>query len=210
MRCKVATRLIPNQVQQKDLAFHFMKTPTNMTATISDNQGANPPLKEQRIAFSGQLLRRGFWLYAWRISRGPELYVYVGRTGDSSSPNAASPFSRMSQYLDFRANAKGNAMMRNLRKRGVEPVDCEFELHAIGPIFPEQDSMEQHKPFRDAAAALECALAKELRARGYDVLGNHSSRMRLDERIFKEVRNMVAGSFPALPKGSTGHPLTHA
>lgn len=49
------------------------------------------------LTFTGSFLRRGFWLYAWVIiAADHQVYVYVGRTGDSSSLNAQSPFSRMS------------------------------------------------------------------------------------------------------------------
>jgi hypothetical protein len=42
---------------------------------------------------------------------------------------------------------------------------------AIGPIWPEQADFEAHKPVRDQMAALERAIADELRQRGYVVLG---------------------------------------
>ncbi|MEM1180371.1 MAG: hypothetical protein AAGM22_18655 [Acidobacteriota bacterium] len=155
-------------------------------------------MEVRKISFSGKMLERGFWLYAWRITCGPALCVYVGRTGDSSSPNAASPFARMGQHLDFRDNAKGNAMMRNLRGKGVDPVDCEFEQTAVGPIFPEQAAMEEHQPYRDLNAAMEMALANELKGRGYDVLGQHASRKKLDETLFKQVMALFEDSFPPL------------
>lgn len=150
----------------------------------------------QTLEFSGQLLQRGFWLYIWRITYSSELFLYVGRTGDSSSANAASPFNRMGQHFDFREKAKGNAMMRNLRKEGIDPVRCNFELTAIGPLFAEQSTMEEHMPFRDKVAAMECALAKALRARRYTVLGSHGSRKGLDKELFDQIFARVEREFP--------------
>ena len=51
----------------------------------------------QSLSFSGELLQRGFWLYVWEVTAADGRTVhYVGRTGDSSSPNAQSPFTRFS------------------------------------------------------------------------------------------------------------------
>ena len=58
------------------------------------------------MGFEGEVLQRGFWLYVWKIAYDQETYLYIGRTGDSSSPNASSPFNRIGQHLDFRENAK--------------------------------------------------------------------------------------------------------
>ena len=99
----------------------------------------------------------------------PGRHLYVGRTGDSSSPNAASPFNRISGHLDLRPNAKSNALAKQLSRADVNPSDCTFEMVAIGPVFPEQSSFESHKPFRDSMAALEAAMANVLSDRGYTV-----------------------------------------
>jgi hypothetical protein len=53
-----------------------------------------------KVYFEGGFLKRGFWLYVWEVTtprRGR--YYYVGRTGDSSSLKAQSPFIRMGQHL---------------------------------------------------------------------------------------------------------------
>lgn len=74
----------------------------------------------ETLAFSGQVLRRGFWLYVWEIQPpNSERIYYVGRTGDSSSPNAQSPFSRMSHHLGF--NRRSNVLRRHLEKRNIAP-----------------------------------------------------------------------------------------
>lgn len=111
-------------------------------------------LNSYEMTFVGSLLERGFWLYVWDIRQKENRYLYVGRTGDSSSANAASPFNRIGQHLDFRTNAKGNALGRQLRNIDVQPSQCTFEMLAIGPIFPEQATFELHKPIRDTVGAL--------------------------------------------------------
>lgn len=59
----------------------------------------------QVVEFDGAFLQRGFWLYVWRvIAPNSTEVLYVGRTGDSSSPNAQSPFNRMGQHLGFQKN----------------------------------------------------------------------------------------------------------
>ena len=68
------------------------------------------------LKFSGAILERGFWLYAWRIENGSREFFYVGRTGDSSSQYAASPFSRLGQHLDIRPNATANMLLRHVRR----------------------------------------------------------------------------------------------
>lgn len=148
------------------------------------------------MKFDGRVLARGFWLYIWDI-RGPSSrWLYVGRTGDNSSPNAQSPFKRIGQHLDASPNAKGNALGRRLRHEGIDPLSCTFEMLAIGSIFPEQDTMEQQKPIRDRVAALERALADFLRQRGYDILGSHPKSAPPEEGLFAQVRNIVEPKFP--------------
>ncbi len=147
------------------------------------------------MEFSGKLLKRGFWLYVWDI-KGNSRHLYVGRTGDSSSANASSPFRRIGQHLDTRLNAKGNALGRQLRSAGIEPESCTFEMTAIGPIFAEQASMLDHEPLRDKTAALEKALALELRRRGYSVLGTHSSRTDADPALFQQVLGKLDSTYP--------------
>ena len=51
------------------------------------------------LMLDGKLLKRGFWVYVWKIiTKDDQVFYYVGRTGDSSSCNAALPFSRMSSF----------------------------------------------------------------------------------------------------------------
>ena len=54
-------------------------------------------------------------------------------------------------------------------------MECSFEFLALGPLFPEQQTTERHRSFRDRTGALE-ASANKLRDRGYEVIGIHASR----------------------------------
>jgi len=150
------------------------------------------------MSFDGKLLTRGFWLYVWDIRAPSARYLYVGRTGDSSSANAASPFARIGQHLNLGSNARANSIARRLKEKGVSPDECDFEMLAIGPIFREQDTFDKHVPFRDEVAALERALAVHLRHKGYTVLGIHHTLKELDEALFRQVSAVVDKRFPPL------------
>ena len=125
-------------------------------------------------------------------------HVYVGRTGDSSSANASSPFKRIGQHLDPSPAAKGNALGKRLRQAGVKCEECIFEMVAVGPIFPEQATFEDHVPARDQMAALERAIADELRVRGYVVLGTHPRAGTLDPPLWAKVRALLDSKFPVI------------
>lgn len=152
----------------------------------------------------GAMLARGFWLYVWRIEAPKGDYLYVGRTGDSSSPHASPPFTRMSQHLGKQKNS--NALRRNLLNAGINAEDCKsFDLIAHGPIFNEvpdggsrYDRMEKHKPIRDVVAAMEKQLAEDLSAAGYNVLNKVHSRKPLDVAIWTPVRQAFAKHFERL------------
>jgi len=150
------------------------------------------------MRFEGSVLSRGFWLYVWRITYSNDQYIYVGRTGDSSSANAASPFHRIGQHLDFRSSAKGNSLSRQLRALGIDPVLCSYEMLAIGPIFPEQKTMDRHRPVRDRVAALEKHLAIFLRQRGYQIIGTHAASTEVDPELWRRVVTAVSEKFPNL------------
>jgi hypothetical protein len=153
------------------------------------------------MQFNGKLLQRGFWLYVWDI-KGADRNLYVGRTGDSSSPHASSPFRRIGQHLDTSLNAKGNALGKQLKKSGIDPHHCTFEMVAFGPLFPEQISFEAHRPVRNKVAALEGTLARELRKRGYSVLGTHPPESSYDPRMWSEISENLETYFPRLSEGN--------
>src|SRR3546814_20432131 len=89
-------------------------------------------MKVHRISFEGGLLERGFWLYAWLLKCGADQAVYVGRTGDSSSQFAASPFSRLGQHLDVRPSATANMLLRHVQTLGWAPLTCQYEIVEFG------------------------------------------------------------------------------
>jgi hypothetical protein len=71
---------------------------------------------------------------------------------------------------------------------------------AIGPIFPEQKTMENHKPYRDQVAALEKATSIYLKARRYDVLGVHHASQQPDTILFTKVIGLLDSEFPDTKK----------
>ena len=148
-------------------------------------------MKLHEIQFKGGLLERGFWLYVWRVKCGDREALYVGRTGDSSSRYAASPFSRLSQHLDIRATANANTLLRNLRSNGFDHAACSFELFSVGPIFQEQPTLELHREHRDVIAPLETALAQHFKDNGHLVLGSHPRPRPYDQQVFSQVLDLI-------------------
>ncbi len=166
-----------------------------------------------RLTLPGQMLRRGFWLYVWKVvtAEGQEL-LYVGRTGDNSSPNASPPYIRMGQHLG--AMKHQNALRRNLLSRGIEPEACSaFDLIAHGPIYPEvvkpddfdhadkntrSSLMEKHLPIRDIVGAMERRLERDLRAAGYVVMNVVKWKHDVADAEWLPIRRAFAEDFPGL------------
>ena len=140
------------------------------------------------VTFEGGFLRRGFWLYVWEVL-GPaadEPVLYVGRTGDSSSLYAQSPFNRMGQHLGTAVNS--SMLRQHLGRRSLDLEACRYRLVAHGPLLQEaQDDQVLHRERRDRMSASEKALASDLAAAGYDVLNIVRSHMALDEVFHEEV-----------------------
>jgi hypothetical protein len=150
---------------------------------------------EHSVSFDGMLLSRGFWLYVWRIKCGPRTVFYVGRTGDTSSENAASPFNRLSQHLNLRENSKGNALARKLKENGFKPEECLFEFVALGPLIAESKAIDVHRSRRDAMAAVERFAADWLRERGNEVLGKHPRKRDCDAELLSIVSKFLSAKF---------------
>jgi hypothetical protein len=148
-------------------------------------------IQSYQMTFQGEVLARGFWLYVWEIVSGSNRYFYVGRTGDSSSAHAASPFNRIGQHLDFRENAKGNSLAKRLNEVGINPRTSNFRMLALGPFSPEQVTFDEHKPFRDQMATYEHELANYLKTEGYNVLGSHHLGTTVDNEILGDVKSRV-------------------
>jgi len=152
------------------------------------------------------MLKRGFWLYVWRVETPDGEKLYVGRTGDSSTPNATSPYARMGQHLGHARNQ--NALRRRLAARGITPEDCmNFQFITHGPLYPEiakaegdahHIRMAAHIPLRDIVAPMERALADDLHAAGYDVLNTVACKKPLDRALWRPVRQAFEVHFPRL------------
>jgi hypothetical protein len=158
------------------------------------------------LTLPGPMLQRGFWLYVWRVETPVGEMLYVGRTGDSSTPYAAAPYTRMGQHLGSMKNQ--NALRSHLEKHGIDPRDC-ANLHLIshGPLYPEMDRGDsiaraerwaEHVPIRDIVGAMEKALAEELATAGYTVLNTVKWRHPLDPVLWAPVRAAFAEHFPKL------------
>ena len=70
---------------------------------------------------------------------------------------------------------------------------------AFGPIFGEQETMMEHTPLRDKTAALERALADELRRRGYKILGVHPRAAQVDNCLLEQLMTGIRDTFPMVP-----------
>lgn len=123
--------------------------------------------------------------------------LYVGRTGDESSPHASAPYDRFGQHLGRNKNA--NALRRNLEKHGLklDLIDS-YDFVFYGPLFSEVKDFEAHKHLRDVVAALEKQLADRLTLAGYDVLNKVNCRRPLDLDLWEKVREAFAKDFPEL------------
>lgn len=168
---------------------HVVASPfaENRTTLWSHNAGCSFPVEgeahdSQRplnsfvVALSGEVLRRGFWIYVAEVKHPDGTFMYVGRTGDTSSVNAGSLFARIATHLEHKQNAKSNTLLRQLLRQQLAVENCSFRFVGIGPVFPQRATMEEHRLLRDEMAALERAVADILRERGYQVLGNHPKR----------------------------------
>lgn len=149
------------------------------------------------LGFDGALLERGFWLYVWRIEEADRsVSLYVGRTGDSSSPHASSPFQRVARHLDPKPTAKSNSLYRKLNNARL----CRFDLVAVGPFFAEVSDFEEHKVLRDEMAGLEEALARFLDGEGYNVVGVHGNPKPYDEAKLATARKEVESFLEKFPR----------
>ncbi len=179
------------------------------TQTLPDDQtpiNATTTASLHRLTLPGPMLQRGFWLYVWRVQTPMGERLYVGRTGDSSSPHATAPYTRMGQHLGFSKAA--NSLRRLLEESKIEPETCvQFELISYGPIFHEigmtkdqlcHQQMLLHTPVRDQMAGLEKKLRDALVVAGYKVLNVVHSKKSCDAAHWEAVRNAFAEHFPEL------------
>ncbi|MGM4918515.1 hypothetical protein [Tardiphaga sp. 813_E8_N1_3] len=159
--------------------------------------------KTLTMTLPGGMLKRGFWLYVWRVTTPKGVMLYVGRTGDNSSPHATAPYTRMGQHLGFIKTS--NALRSRLLDKGVTAEDCErFDLIAHGPIYPEvlrdrnanrATLMNDHIPRRNLVGAMEKALADELAAGGYTVLNTVKWKHDHDPKVWAAVKDAFRSHF---------------
>ena len=159
------------------------------------------------LTLPGPMLRRGFWLYVWRVETPEGDVLYVGRTGDNSSPHATAPYTRMGQHLG--SVDTQSALRKHLDKRGVAIPDCTFHLITHGPLYDEiakakgatrEALMAAHIPLRDIVGAMEKALADNLAAAGYTVLNTVNCKWPLDPVLWVPIRAAFATHFPNLDR----------
>jgi hypothetical protein len=168
-----------------------------------------PVAATQQFTLPGAMLQRGFWLYVWRVTTPLGEMLYVGRTGDSSSPKATAPYTRMGQHLGFAKTQ--NSLRKLLTDKGVSPETCiSFELISHGPIYPEigltanqdrETQMVLHKPVRDKVAAMEKKLRDDLKEAGYTVLNVVHCKKYYDDEVWSSVRQAFSKHFPLLKTG---------
>lgn len=165
-----------------------------------------------RLTLPGPMLQRGFWLYVWRVEVPGEAepWLYVGRTGDNSSPNATAPYTRMGQHLGSLENQ--NALRKHLEAKGLTLEECAFHLISHGPIHPEverpacleerkarrDELMEVHRPLRDEVGAYERDLAAALAEAGYQVLNTVRWKPVGDPDRWRHILDEFAKHFPKL------------
>jgi hypothetical protein len=159
------------------------------------------------LTLPGAMLRRGFWLYVWRVedAEGNE-WLYVGRTGDNSSPRASAPYTRMGQHLGTSKNQ--NALRARLKDQGIEAEHCRaFHFVAHGPLYPEVEQadgadratlMAKHVRLRDEVGAYERDLEVALRQAGYRLLNRVNCKWPGDPGRWQEIKQAFAVHFPKL------------
>jgi hypothetical protein len=170
----------------------------------------NAATTTHRLTLPGPMLRRGFWLYVWRVTAPDDReFLYVGRTGDNSSPYAANPYRRMGQHLGDQPNqsALRNHFAAGPAKTGLDLEACTFDFVCNGPLYAEplkadgatrEDLMKAHRTPRDIVGAMEKALAEDLAAAGYAVLNTVRCKWPLDPILWAPVRSAFAQHFPRL------------
>jgi hypothetical protein len=112
-----------------------------------------------RFSLPPKLLKRGFWIYIWKITKnnGHNIF-YVGMTGDTGSGVAQSPVNRVSAHLGF--NPNNNTLRRYAACKGIDLEKCRnIDFAAFGPIsrVPNNNG-EAYRIKRGKIAALEKAL----------------------------------------------------
>ncbi len=96
----------------------------------------------------------------------------------------------------FCRTAKANSLAKHLKALGIVPSGCSFQMVALGPFFPEQETLRRHRRCRDQIAAVEARVAERLKARGFAVLGNTTTRKTCAPKLLRLADDFVAERFP--------------
>jgi hypothetical protein len=75
---------------------------------------------------------------------------------------------------------------------------------AVGPIYPEQMTFETHVPVRNQMAALERAVANQLKQRGYLVLGTHPASGSPDQSVLEQIWAVLDSKFAIIAEPNEG------
>src|SRR3546814_3763391 len=84
-------------------------------------------------------------------------------------------------------------LLRQVQKLGWDPLTCQYELVAFGPIFPEQADLTQHRSKRDIIAPLETELALLFKSEGFTVVGSHGKQR--SEEHTSELQSLMRISY---------------
>jgi hypothetical protein len=145
------------------------------------------------------LLKRGFWIYVWKVETPPgDIVHYVGMTGDTSTYNPQSPFKRAADHLGFNDNS--NPLRKYLSKWGHDLESCRaLDLVAYGPLYEVPQDATAYGRVRGKVAALEKALSAALRAAKYEVVHpDPGCRFEYEPAKLSEMLAAFAKHFPEL------------
>jgi hypothetical protein len=98
-----------------------------------------------QFTIPAQILKRGFWLYIWKIGLPDGTVVhYVGMTGDTGAALAQSAMNRVAAHLG--SNIKSNALRRYLKSKcNMELEDCtSIDFYAFGPTTSRLSATTHH------------------------------------------------------------------
>ena len=128
-------------------------------------------METYEIKFQSAILRRGFWIYVVQItdSKGKK-YYYVGRTGDSSSVNAASLFVRLGRHFENKKKAKGNTLWRAIEREEIDKDKLSFQIVGFY-LQKEEKQKEKYQKIIKEISCVEDKLHKDLEKVVGEVLG---------------------------------------
>ena len=150
--------------------------------------GSSLSRSEHAVQFDGSLLCEGFWIYVIRIEHNKKCYYYVGRTGDSSSPSAGSPFSRLASHFSHKKNNRSSYLKAHFLKHKINLEASRYTLWAYGPIFKKATDWKMHKLRRNTTALIEAELAEYMRTSlELTVIGSYPRRGKYNMQLFKKI-----------------------